>query len=79
MVLRYKKLIALWETYQEAIKAKPYDGDKIQSWGLAFAKEWNMRKDDIVSDFKPEEFTYAIKHEVMKKVFDVRRSLTKPD
>jgi hypothetical protein len=81
MVLRYKKLLSLWETYQAAINMKPYDGDIIQSWGMAFAAEWAKCKRDICADFEitPEDFNYSMKDEVMKRVVNVRRSLTESD
>lgn len=62
----YERLIECWNNQQAAIKARPYDPVEVQSWGLAFAKEYNSLKDHFIEKFQLEEFDYSIRHMVIK-------------
>jgi len=66
----YEELIERWRNYQQAMYSKPYDGDRVQGTGMAFADEWNRLKPNICEDYKIpiNEFSYAMKMDIMPKI-----------
>jgi hypothetical protein len=52
------ELVRLWNRYQEAIHEQPYDRDKVQGRGMAFADAWHAMCN----------FEYALKNVVMPAI-----------
>ena len=66
----YKELCRRWIEYQNAINTKPYNGDNVQAWGMAFNDEWKKMTLHICEDYDipVDEFSYRLRYDIMPKI-----------
>ena len=66
----YSRLIDAWVAYNRATQILPYNRDRVQGLGLAFAYRFNAQKDRLCVDLKidPDEFSYGMKYDIMEKL-----------
>ena len=62
--MTFDKLIASWRVYMEATKQQPYDADRVQALGMAFADEWNRMKPELCEKFKISEEEWGYNHRI---------------
>jgi hypothetical protein len=64
---RHKALLKAYRPYYEAMRAKPYDPDRVQAFGLAFYDAFIAAKDFIcvACGIPQKEFEYSLHHKVM--------------
>lgn len=66
----FDRLIELWKIYLEAKVADPYCRDQVQSWGMAFAYEWNIQKENLMQHFniKEDDWAYPLSMKLMPQL-----------
>lgn len=65
--VRPVKLLHHWQEYQDAIRTRPYDPDRVQALGMRFAQTYRSLQPIIERNMKKEPGTleYSDKHEVI--------------
>jgi hypothetical protein len=65
--MMFARLDRDWRNYQEAMQARPYDGIRVQAFGMRFADEWRRLAHDIERFFKLDTDTleYGMKAKLM--------------